>query len=140
MPPPETTTELPSDTLLAYSLASVPDMIGDTLGGRYRVQGTSGTTVISNPLAAGDRLAKIADDSNPIPTDRVFFGENYFNHAVETANGAIVGLNQVTFGFEKTFCDGLWSIELRAPVDSGLADAQSQFATMSQNQGTCSAT
>jgi hypothetical protein len=136
-PPPETTTELPSDTLLAYSLASVPDMIGDTLGGRYRVQlGTFGNHVISDPLAGGDRLAKIADDSNPIPTDRVFFGENYFNHAVQTANGAIVGLNQVTFGFEKTFNDGLWSIEVRAPLDGGLSDTQNSEASTSQNQGT----
>ena len=137
VPPPEATTELPSDNLLAYSLASVPDMIGDTLGGRYQVQlGTAGSHVISSPIAGGDRLAKIADDSNPIPTDRVFFGENYFNRAVETANGAIVGLNQVTFGFEKTFNDGLWSIEVRAPLDSGLSDTQNFFAPTSQNQGT----
>ena len=87
-------------TLLAYSLASVPDMMGEMPNiGHYNVVlglfTAHGATI---PIAGGDGYAKIADDTSPIPTDRVFFDYNYFNHAVGTANDATIGLNRFNFG------------------------------------------
>jgi hypothetical protein len=115
----------------AYSLASVPNMLGDVLGPRYIFAGAGNV-----PLAAGDRGAKIADDSRPLPTDRVFFDYNYFSQANVTANGAVIGLDRYTFGFEKTFFDGVCSIELKAPIDTGLNPSQNSTDTTSQNAGT----
>ena len=81
----------PYGTLLAYSLASVPDMMGDSpnIGHFNAFPLTLGFAAagISVPIAGGDGYAKIADDGNPIPKDRVFFDYNYYNHAVVTGNG-----------------------------------------------------
>ena len=124
-------------TLFAYSLASVPDMIGDPGRGRYRVVIDSFVPATASlPIAAGAAYAKICDDNSPIPTDRVFSDYNYFNHAVQTVNGAIIGLNAYTIGVEKTFFCGWCSVEVEAPIDSGLNDTQYLNATTAENQGT----
>jgi hypothetical protein len=128
-------------TLLAYSLASVPDMMGDTPNrGHYDflILGGRSATI---PIAGGDGYGKIADDTSPIPTDRVFFDYNYFNHAVQTGNsaltgGAAIGLNRYTFGVEKTFFDGCCSIEVQTPIESGLNDTQFFGGTTGENEGT----
>jgi hypothetical protein len=114
-----------------YSLATTPNMFGDVLGMRYFFGGAGNLS-----LAAGDRAAKIADDSRPLPTDRVFFDYNHFDQANITANGAVVGLDRYTLGIEKTFCDGLWSVEIKAPIDSGLNRIQDPNASTSENEGT----
>ena len=106
-------------------------MIGDVLGARHFFNGGGNVS-----LAGGDRAAKIADDSSPLPTDRVFFDYNYFSQANVTANHAVVGLDRYTLGIEKTFLDGLGSVEIKAPIDSGLASNQNVFATTSANEGT----
>ena len=123
-----------------YSLASTPNMIGDTLGVGFRYQAnhdiTGQTTYSSLNLAGGDQQSKIAEDTSPIPTDRVFLDFNHFNNAVTTANGQIIGLNCYTLGFEKTFHDGLWSIEVETPIDQGLNQNEDTSNTTGQNQGT----
>jgi len=137
---PQSNPPLESGSLLAYSLASVPDMIGDTLPpGRFNVTllGTLVSHGASIPIAAGNAYSKIADDTSPLPTDRVFFDYDYFNHAVQTANGQAIGLNSYTFGLEKTFFDGWCSVEVTAPIESGLASNQSLVGTTADNQGTC---
>jgi hypothetical protein len=106
-------------------------MLGDVLGMRYFFGGAGNLS-----LAGGDRAAKIADDSRPLPTDRVFFDYNHFDRANITANGALVGLDRYTIGVEKTFCDGLWSLEMRAPIDSGLARIQDPLGSTADNEGT----
>jgi hypothetical protein len=125
-------------TLLAYSLASVPDMMGEMPSrGHYNVMlgffTAHGATI---PIAGGDGYAKIADDTSPIPTDRVFFDYNYFNHSVRTANDASIGLNRFNFGVEKTFFGGCCSIEVQAPVETGLSDTQNFDDATAENQGT----
>ncbi len=115
----------------SYSLASTPNMLGDVLGVKYLVRGAGGLA-----LAAGDRGAKVADDSRPLPTDRVFFDYNHFDQANITANGAVIGLNRYTIGVEKTFFDCLCSVEIKAPIDQGLNRIQTADATTSDNEGT----
>ena len=109
-------------TLFAYSLASVPDMIGDPGHGRYYVSIQTTTATAPLPIAAGTAYAKIADNTSPIPTDRVFSNYNYFNHAVQTANGTTIGLSTYTIGVEKTFFCGWCSVEVKAPIATGLND------------------
>ncbi len=127
----------PTGNVYAYNLASIPDMIGDTpLGGRYLFFGTSQTGAVTIPIAGGDGFAKIADDNSPIPTDRVFLDDNFYNRAVISGNGGIVDLNRFTFGFEKTFFDGFCSIQVESPLDSGLSANQDVGDTTGENQGT----
>ena len=74
-PPPDSVPPADTGTLYAYSLASVPDMMGDSpSGGHYNVFPLTvnfGGRDVTIPIAGGDGYAKIADDSSPIPTDRV---------------------------------------------------------------------
>lgn len=124
----------PSSTS-GYSLVSVPNMIGDTLGVKYFFTPQDGSKRMAS-IPGGDQSEKIADDTSPIPTDRVFFDYNFFSDVFLTANGAQIGLNRYTFGVEKTFFDGMCSVEIKAPVDGGLNEVQSFNASTSGNQGT----
>ena len=124
---------------------SAPNIMGNLLGagssvaffvnrasGAVFVNGTGSTTVVNT---------KVAENNSPIPADRVYFRYNYFNNAE-----AITGLssqppffdpsiqsgrqlsttkkydvNQFTFGVEKTFFDGLFSVEVRVPFSDTLS-------------------
>jgi hypothetical protein len=127
---------LETGSLLAYSLASVPDMIGDTPSNGHYTIGFFGRYPATVPIAGGNLYGKIADDTSPIPTDRVFFDYNFYNHAVQTANGAMINLNSYSFGVEKTFFDGRCSIEIQTPFDTGLNNNQILGGTTAENEGT----
>ncbi len=127
-----------------------PNMQGDLLHttrsvsfGFVRTQGDTdfiglGSTNISN--------ASVAENNSPVPADRLYFRYNYFKNgqsvtglsqnrtqilsaAEEPPTGIFIqqpetkryNVNMYTFGVEKTFADGLFSAELRAPVVSTLA-------------------
>ena len=109
-----------SDPMGAYSAS--PGIIGDFFGGglRFEVSGQSFT----NPLAAGDRIFKIVENMNPIPTDRVFFNYHMFNKPLVTGDGRGIDLNRFNFGIERTILDGLVSFEIRIPFASGLNATQ----------------
>lgn len=78
---------------------------------------------------------KWADNSSPIPRDRVFLNYNYFSNS--QFNGT--NINQYTPGFEKTIYDGRASIEFRIPLAGTLsntvtADAPPAFTSNTTNQ------
>ncbi len=122
----------------SYQLASTPKMIGDTLGVGYLflVESAVGKGGIAGNVPIGDSTVKIGDDTSPLPVDRVFFDYNHFHNALLTANGQDISLNRYTFGFEKTYFDGMTSVELKAPLDGGLNNTQSINAPTSANEGT----
>lgn len=120
-----------------------PDLFGDsftpvTIGVIGSKLDDLGITSIANlqgnyeanvPLGAGTRRFK-NEQTRALPTDRLIFVYNHFHNAVELKrfSGAgpqsdIENVDQFTIGFEKTFGDGLWSIETRMPFagDSDLA-------------------
>lgn len=76
---------------------------------------------IPSPSAGGvvGRM-KIAENTSPLPRDRVFFNYSYFNGVPLVANG--VDINRFTPGFEKTFFNGQASFELRTPFASTLSN------------------
>lgn len=76
-------------------------------------------------LAGGSRRFKIAEDESPIPTDRLIFNYNHFQNPLVDINNQTHNLDRFTFGFEKTFRDGLWSLEFRAPFATGYDSTQS---------------
>jgi hypothetical protein len=76
------------------------------------------------PLPGTDRAAKIAENGNTLPHDRVYF---LYNHFANALNANVTGLPQgpvhrdfeldrYTLGVEKTFLDDWWSVELRTPL------------------------
>ena len=78
--------------------------------------------VLPNPGAGGaganvGRL-KIAENTSPIPRDRVFFNFSYFDNVPLSQSG--VNVKRFTPGFEKTLLGGMVSFELRVPFASTL--------------------
>lgn len=56
---------------------------------------------------------KIAEGGSVLPEDRVYFRYSYIDDVATKSGGA--GLSRFTPGIERTFGDGLFSFELRAP-------------------------
>jgi hypothetical protein len=73
--------------------------------------------IAAAPGANVGRL-KLAENSSPLPRDRVYINYSYFNNTPLSQGG--VNVNRVTPGFEKTFLDGKASFEFRAPFASTL--------------------
>ena len=76
-------------------------------------------TAIADASSGGVGRMKIAEGGTVLPQDRLFFRYSYLDQ-VRYANSGI-GLNRYVPGFEKTFLDGLVSLELRAPFVSQTA-------------------
>ncbi|MCA8990812.1 MAG: hypothetical protein KDA88_02480 [Planctomycetaceae bacterium] len=73
---------------------------------------------VSVPIGATAGRIKLAENSSPLPQDRVLLNYSYF-HNVNLAPGG-VNVNRITPGFEKTFFGGDASFELRVPFATTL--------------------
>ena len=58
--------------------------------------------------------SRLSDNNSALPQDRVYFDYSYFHNAALTANG--VDVNRFSPGIEKTFGDGIGSVEVRMPM------------------------
>ncbi len=104
--------------------------MGDTLGGACgnaffegQLQGS-----VNHPNFSNCSRQKIAENNSPMPRDRVFFAFNHFHNPIMNSvsdndgPGDPVFLNsdtnvdRYTIGFEKTFLEEVFSIEVRLPV------------------------
>ena len=65
---------------------------------------------------------RLNDNNSAMPEDRVYFDYNYFHNAALTADG--VNVNRFSPGAEKTFMDGMMSVELRVPMGITLSSDQ----------------
>jgi hypothetical protein len=129
-------------------LARAPNMFGDliaTAGTITLQQRTEGTVVATLPLGGG-RSFKIGENNKPIPMDRIYFNYNGYVNAVTLASAPFgppvpndTNLNQYTFGFEKTFLDGFWSLDVRMPLMDGFQDSSPGFAIDSGRYGNLAA-
>ncbi|HLJ92053.1 MAG TPA: hypothetical protein VKU02_02555 [Gemmataceae bacterium] len=74
--------------------------------------------------------ANIAENESPRPLDRLFFSFNFYDNLDRSTLNAIgspvhnVQTFRYTFGAEKTFLDGDFSIGLRAPINTVDADGR----------------
>ena len=104
----------------------IPDMIGDFFGGGYEygVFAGGGTTAA---IAGGDRRFKWSENNSPFPRNRFFFNYHHFENAVRDVNGLSDKVDRFTFGLEKTFLDGLTSVELRTPFASTVSTLQREL-------------
>ncbi len=77
---------------------------------------TPSTVAINTPRPGTSVVGrmKIAENSSPLPRDRVLFGYSFFENVAMFAGG--VNVSRFTPGFEKTFFDGQMSFEMRTPM------------------------
>lgn len=76
-------------------------------------------TDIPSPSTGGVLgTTKIAENTSPMPRDRMFFNYSYFNGVPLSPTG--INLNRFTPGFEKTFGEGTSSVEVRLPFATTL--------------------
>lgn len=141
---PNANTARPQRSSLNNRLASAPDMFGDyfqtggDLNFGFPEDGGSGgdTGSFSVPSAGGGGPVKIGENNRALPTDRISFAYSHFHNAFQftqalafgPANTQLYPLDRYTFGFEKTFADATWSLEIRLPFQG---DFEFQGATVS---------
>jgi len=61
---------------------------------------------------------KIGENTSPLPRDRIFLNYSYFDNVPLTRGG--VNVNRFSPGFEKTFFQGMASVDIRFPFASTL--------------------
>jgi hypothetical protein len=154
--PPQTTptepiTQTPSDTDFGAQTSGAGfggdvaiNIMGDLLYGSHSVlfryiRASGGTNVLGSG-ATSIINPKVAENTSPLPLDRVYYRYNYYNDALSVSG---IGNQQITdpktgivgqaaavkfydahintFGLEKTFFDRLMSVEIRVPFVSTLA-------------------
>ncbi|HLJ93445.1 MAG TPA: hypothetical protein VKU02_09675 [Gemmataceae bacterium] len=153
-PEPTLPAEQAAATGTAQVALAAPNMIGNLLGaGRslsFFYQRSSGSVFINGTGSTNVVNPKVADNNSPLPEDRVYFRYNYFNDAQKVTgdSGKVIfdptlGVSQFsaprfrgitttrsydvhdfTFGGEKTYLDGRFSVELRVPFSTTLAHSQ----------------
>ena len=136
-----------------YRLASVPNMFGDSmgLGGQVQIYDTyymGEETVASVPLGGAFSRTKIAENNKALPVDRCFFLYNHFQNAITANSTSFFGpsesrsdpFDRFTAGFEKTFFDGCWSVEVRMPLSAGYSLNTSEFRAGAEGYGNLAVT
>ncbi len=115
---------------------SMPQMFADSPAAPLSVIVNDGLIATTDlPLAGGARRMKVAANNRALPQDRIVFQYQLFASALSAdASAFIVGpdsrtidLHQYTIGFEKTFADGLASIDVRMPFTNQLELATPNF-------------
>ncbi len=105
-----------------------PNMQGDQLGVpaiTFTPRSANGEIV----LVPSIRKFKIAEDENPRPVDRVYFGFNFYDHVNKSVDDRLgifpehLRVYRETFGLEKTFLDQNASIGLRLHLNTLEADS-----------------
>ena len=127
----------------------VPEICGDFfgLGGDVFFMDSPFTTATADiPLAGGSRRMKVAENNKALPQDRVFFLYNHFHKALEADNSSFFfepnrrsfDVDRYTIGFEKSFHDGLWSLEVRAPASGQFTYSTTNFGITGGKAGNLS--
>ncbi len=89
-------------------------------------------------MLAGGGSYNVAENNKALPMDRVYFQYNGFANALPSNPGGQTSLHMYSLGFEKTFFEGLWSLDLRMPFNSGLAFNSNTLSSDSGNVGNLS--
>ena len=78
------------------------------------------TNIASFPTGGGATRRKVAENTAAFPQDRFIFNYNNFQNGIESF-GESGNIDRFTLGTEKTFLDGLFSVDVRLPL-SGSTD------------------
>ncbi|MEC9091779.1 MAG: hypothetical protein VX438_03670 [Planctomycetota bacterium] len=108
-------------------LGRTPRMFGDWFGPGIGIATSSqGPSMIDQveafaQIPQSGRVGKIAENNSALPFDRFFVNYSYFHNAYDASvfgpdpleNSANTAINRYTVGMERTFLDGLASLETR---------------------------
>jgi len=109
---------------LAFLTARAPNIFGHffNIGGSIKVSSSSEYVTPNDiPLAGACGRLSVAENNNALPQDRVYFLYNHFQNAMVAGSsfanpgGTDLPVDRYVVGFEKTYCCGLWSVEMRMP-------------------------
>ncbi|MBL9165677.1 MAG: hypothetical protein JNL18_23340 [Planctomycetaceae bacterium] len=106
----------------ALGLASIPFMIGDTNAGTCLAFNGIIEWEVSNPSLSCSRL-NISENNTAIPVDRAYFSYRHYENAAQLRLFQFADsfdVDQFTAGYERTFWEGMASVELRAPLEARL--------------------
>lgn len=130
-------TALPSTPPSAPAAPEAPTVDLSAVAPQSLLAGSGETTAFapnmfgdSSSVSAFNSSAKIAENESPRPLDRLFFSFNYYNNVdrsiLSTTASSIHNVQsfRYTFGAEKTFLDGGFSVGLRAPINTLDADGR----------------
>ena len=115
------TASLANPALQLYNVQLVYDTGTAGTGG---TAGTSNvvpifTLFLANPSGGGlVGRTKVATDNSPIPRDRIIADYDFVGRSTIVPGG--IDFNRFCFGFEKTFFDGVTSVEVRVPFASSV--------------------
>lgn len=102
----------------ALGLASIPYMIGDTAAGTcFGLRGVVFAD-LAHPSLTCSRL-NISENNSAIPTDRIYYSYRHFENSTRLQFFQftdVYDVDQHTIGGEKTFLEGLASVEMRVPI------------------------
>ncbi len=115
----------------ASGLASVPYMIGDT--GSGTCLGFTGLLDVglAHPTLACGRL-NIAEANSPLPTDRIYYSYRHFEAATPLnvyQFSEVLDVDRHTLAFERTYWDGMCSVEVRTPIEHRLSSETTSILT-----------
>ena len=111
-----------------YNVQLLYDIGTAATGGTAGTAGTAGTfglgtaipiftLFLPNPSGGGlVGRTKVATDNSPIPRDRLIANYDFVSRSTIVPGG--IDFNRFCFGFEKTFFDGVTSLEVRVPFAS----------------------
>jgi hypothetical protein len=115
---------------------SMPQMFADSPAAPLSVVVNDGLIATTDlPLAGGARRMKVAANNRALPQDRVIFQYQMFVSALSAdasrfnvgPDSRTINLHQYTIGFEKTFAEGMASIDVRMPFTNQLELATPNF-------------
>lgn len=114
----------------SLGLAAAPYMIGDFFGGQTNnstnpnpeIRAQEKDIFIPSPGTGAIGRMKIAENTSPLPRDRVFFNYSFFENVPLVVGGTNV--QRFTPGIEKTFFDRRASIEFKTPMALTLGSDQ----------------
>ena len=102
-------------------------MYGDTLPPGGQMSATKALAIVTLadlPLAGGARRIKVAENNKALPMNRVIFNYNHFENARDVLYDSFgpppeanisAPIDRFVIGVEKTFCNELWSLDVRMP-------------------------
>lgn len=109
----------------AAPVSASPFVIGDSPGfgscGTLVIDGVE--AVIGHPNFGCNRI-NLAENGSPFPVDRVFVSYRHFENPTTTnifGHSAVLDVDRVTVGLERTMFCGLASLEVRLPFNSQLS-------------------
>lgn len=104
---------------VSVGLASVPFMIGDSgVGTCFAIRGIV-TADLSHPSLTCSRL-NISENNTALPIDRFYYSYRHFHNSTGVQAFQYreeFNFDRHTLGLEKTFLDGLGSVEMRLPLE-----------------------